>query len=125
VESLPTETIVVSGGAKGVDQWAEEAARLHGLEVVVFRADWKRLGSKAGPLRNKEIVDSVSEVIDFWDMASRGTLNTVVLAVEAGRAVTIFDPEGNEVALQRALAAAEESGVVAGIRRARSQSAAS
>lgn len=34
--SLPKGTLVISGGADGVDTWAAEAAREHGLEVSVY-----------------------------------------------------------------------------------------
>ncbi|MEK0337258.1 MAG: hypothetical protein QQN41_07485 [Nitrosopumilus sp.] len=34
VELLPHDTVIVSGGAKGVDQTAEEDAKGIGLEVI-------------------------------------------------------------------------------------------
>ena len=50
VRALPEGTVVVSGGARGVDRWAEEAATDSGLETLIFHADWKRLGKAAGPV---------------------------------------------------------------------------
>jgi predicted Rossmann fold nucleotide-binding protein DprA/Smf involved in DNA uptake len=35
VAELAAETVVITGGARGPDRWAEEAARSRGLAVVV------------------------------------------------------------------------------------------
>ena len=115
VAALPAGTVVVSGSAPGVDSIAEHAAKARGLEVTVFPADWDRHGRKAGPIRNAEIVAGADRVVAFWDGRSRGTLNTVVQAVRAGRPVEVFDAEGQPVPIEVALRAAEERGVMAGI----------
>src|SRR5262249_41900095 len=99
VASLPPGTVVLSGGARGVDTVAEIAARERRLEVVVFHADWARLGRKAGPTRNAEIVASADRVVGFWDGSSRGTLNTLGQALRAGLPVEVFDSEGQPVPL--------------------------
>jgi hypothetical protein len=36
---LAPGTVVITGGAKGSDQWAEQSARTRGLEVVVHEPD--------------------------------------------------------------------------------------
>jgi len=47
------DTVVVSGGARRVDSWAQSEAERSGLEVVVYPADWDRLGkSAASPPRS-------------------------------------------------------------------------
>lgn len=119
VANLPADSIVVSGGAPGVDSWAEEAARQHGLGIQIFAADWDGLGRKAGPIRNAQIIAHADELVAFWDGKSRGTLNTVVQAREAGRPVRVFDTAGAPVQIELALQVAEALGVVAGIERAR------
>lgn len=45
--------VVVTGGARGADQLAEQAARTLGLEVRTFHADWDRYGRSAGYRRNE------------------------------------------------------------------------
>lgn len=97
VAALPVGTIVVSGGARGVDTVAEIVARDRGLEVIVFQADWDRLGRKAGPIRNAQIVANVDRVVAFWDGKSRGTLNTLLQADGAALPVEVFDSEGQPV----------------------------
>lgn len=92
VRALPTGTTVVSGGARGPDSWAENEARLCALGVVVFHAEWDRLGRRAGFLRNKLIVDRADRVVAFWDQRSRGTQHTIDLAREAGKPVEIVLP---------------------------------
>lgn len=47
VASLESGTIVVSGGARGVDKEAERAAKRHGLNVRIFYPNWER-GMGAG-----------------------------------------------------------------------------
>ncbi|HIP52822.1 MAG TPA: DUF2493 domain-containing protein [Chromatiales bacterium] len=115
VAGLPASAVVVSGGAKGVDSWAEEAAREHGLAVEVFHADWENLGRKAGPVRNGQIVCASDRIVAFWNGRSRGTLNTIVQAQRAGLPIEVFGPEGEEIPLEKALTVAEERGVVRGV----------
>jgi hypothetical protein len=107
VVSLKPGTIVVSGGAPGVDSIAESVARRIGLTLIVHPADWKGLGRKAGPIQNGLIVESSSRIVAFWNEANRGTLNTVLQAVQRGRETIIFGGDGREVCLDESLAAAE------------------
>lgn len=115
VEQLPRDSVVISGGATGVDSWAVEVAQTCGLPVEVFPADWARLGRKAGPLRNGQIVAAADRVVAFWNGRSRGTLNTIVQGVRAGRHVIVYGPDGAEVGIQEALDSAEALGVIAGM----------
>ncbi len=90
VRELPQDTVIVSGGARGVDRTAvEEAERCHLLTDVHY-AEWQRLGHRAGFERNKLIVEEADEVVAFWDGASHGTLHTIKLARAAGKPVTVY-----------------------------------
>lgn len=119
VASLDDSTIVLSGGAKGVDTMAERCARERRLEVKIFEADWDRYGSRAGPMRNARIVAEADKVVAFWDGKSRGTLNSVVQTVEAGKPVLVFNEAGDLVDLKDVLIAAEQLGVLASMERAK------
>jgi predicted Rossmann-fold nucleotide-binding protein len=93
VEELPEETIVISGGAKGVDSMAEEVARQRGLEVVVIRPDYAAFPGRprSAPIaRNREIVRQADRVVAFWDGESRGTHNAIAFALQEGKAVVLF-----------------------------------
>lgn len=111
VASLPAGAVVVSGGARGVDSIAEEAARARGLAVQVFPADWDGLGPKAGPIRNAKIVKHADRLVAFWNGRSRGTLSGVLLAQRASLPIELYDESGEVVSLETALAAAEVKGV--------------
>ena len=111
VADLPDNIIVVSGGARGVDTFAEEAAEACGLETLIFQADWENLGRKAGPIRNEQIIAHADRVVAFWDGRSRGTLNALVLASRVNLPIEIFSPDGEPVDLTYALESAEEQGV--------------
>ena len=85
VHSLPQGTVVVSGGARGVDRTAADEARLCGLAVDIHMPDWGRDGRRAGLLRNASIVAACDRLVAFWAGASTGTAHTLSLARRAGR----------------------------------------
>lgn len=82
VNHLPDDTIVVSGGARGVDSTAEKAAKKRGLRTIIFPAEWDKYGKSAGFLRNRSIVTAADMVVVFWNGRSRGTMHAIKLAEE-------------------------------------------
>ena len=90
VRSLKKDDIVISGGAKGVDSWAVEEAKVQGLETQVFPADWDLFGKSAGYRRNVDIVEAADFVVAFWDGKSKGTAHTIKLAQKAGKPVEVL-----------------------------------
>lgn len=82
INTIPDGSVVVSGGARGVDSIAEKFARARGLEVVVIKPDWSK-GRGAGMERNGEIVAQSDVVVAFWDGKSPGTQNTINRALSA------------------------------------------
>lgn len=115
VAALPADAVVVSGGARGVDTYAEEAAKARGLKTLIFHADWKKLGRRAGPIRNGQIVAHPDRVVAFWNGSSRGTLSTLVQAHRADLPIEVYDPNGEALDLDYALNVADDQGVVAPI----------
>ena len=93
VRSLPRDAIVISGGAPGVDRAAEREAKKLGLALIVYRAEWEKLGRGAGIIRNGTIVESCDRVVAFWDGESRGTANTIARARRLGKPVEIIQDE--------------------------------
>lgn len=90
VYSLSPDDTVITGGAKGADQFAEIYARERGLAVLVFRPDWKQHGKAAGLVRNRQIVDKCDRLVAFWDGQSTGTNHGVGLARDAEKGVIVF-----------------------------------
>lgn len=98
VRMLPPQVDIISGGARGVDQTAEAAAREYGHGVTVFAAEWDRYGKAAGFIRNQEIVESADFVVAFWDGESRGTQHSIALARKTGTPHYIFQGDASTVA---------------------------
>ena len=76
---------VVSGGARGVDKLGEAWARLHGVPVRVFPADWARYPRTAGRLRNTEMAHYADALIAVWDGRSPGTKHMIDTMLECGK----------------------------------------
>ena len=90
VRLLAPGSVVISGGADGVDKTAAGLAIRYGLRVEVFKPDWAKHGRAAGPMRNAEIVAAADRVAAFWDGKSRGTADTIQKARAAGKPVEVF-----------------------------------
>ena len=83
------DVTIVSGGAKGADELAKKYALNKGLSFKVFIPNWDN-GTKAGPIRNKKIVQASHEVIAFWDEISKGTKSTIDIARKLNVECTII-----------------------------------
>lgn len=87
-------TLVVSGGARGVDRAAEEAARSRPdlPTPLVFRPDYKRYGRYRAPhVRNALIVEHADYIVAFWYAKSGGTESTLKLAAQAGKPSYVYE----------------------------------
>lgn len=77
------EPTVMHGDCQGADTLAAEAALDLGFWVEAHPADWDKHGKAAGPIRNRQMLDSHPDlVIAFGDGV--GTRHTVVEAVRRG-----------------------------------------
>ena len=88
---IPENTsVIVSGGAKGIDMCTREYASSNGIQLVEFLPDYKRYGRGAPIVRNKQIVDYSDRVIAFWNARSRGTKNVIEYCKKIGKDITII-----------------------------------
>lgn len=76
---------IVSGHCQGADMLGEKYAEEYGVSVRRFPADWGKYKRKAGPIRNKQMIDYISDfenklVVAFMTADTVGTRNTVKLA---------------------------------------------
>jgi hypothetical protein len=76
----PITNVLVTGGARGVDQTAAEEARDRNVRVVEYRPNYNKYGRGAPLRRNTEIVLGSDSLVAFWDGESTGTLDTLAKA---------------------------------------------
>lgn len=69
--------IIVSGGAKRADTYAQEYAVKDNIPLIEFLPDYQKYGRKAPLLRNLKIVDNCDSLLAFCDGKSRGTKFTI------------------------------------------------
>ena len=95
VDSLCAYDIVVSGGCRGVDTWAEERARERGLQVIVFKPDLSDIKDKSDMInryyeRNKLIAKRCDILYAFVSSDRKGgTENTILWAKRFNKKVII------------------------------------
>lgn len=97
--------VIISGGARGADRLAADYARRHGIELVLFHADWAAHGRRAGALRNRQIVDSADALVAFWDERSPGTRISLDMAFRKGIPATVVTLDGDEYSYVQTVAA--------------------
>lgn len=82
---------VVSGGAKGIDAFAESWAKENNKEIVVFKPEYNLYGKRAPLIRNTKIVDFCTKVVAFPTKDSRGTLHTIQEARSKNKRIVIIE----------------------------------
>ena len=71
-------SLIVSGGATGVDTLAEVYAREHNIKTQIFLPDYKTYPPKIAPIkRNTTIVENCDILIAFWNHKTPGTRNSI------------------------------------------------
>jgi len=70
-------SVVVYGGAKGVDRLGLGYAMSNDIPVSSFLADWERYGKAAGSIRNEQMAKNADALIAIWDGISKGTKNMI------------------------------------------------
>jgi hypothetical protein len=88
-------TLVLSGGAAGVDRLGESWAQARGIPVRRFVPDWDARGRSAGILRNVEMAAEADAGggprgwSALWDGSSRGTEHMIREARRRGLRVHV------------------------------------
>ena len=89
-------TVIISGGARGIDTLAAEAAEAAGLVSTVLLPDREKYPGKlvyrAYRERNRAIVDACDLLLAVWDGKSRGTSYTIGYARRQGKPVFVVRP---------------------------------
>jgi hypothetical protein len=84
-------TVVIHGAAAGADSVADKWAKVRGIEVLAFPADWKRYAYAAGPIRNAQMLEEGKPDIVLAAPGGKGTADMVKKAKIAGVRVFTFD----------------------------------
>lgn len=123
VLALPEGTVVISGGAPGVDEAALRYAQVWGFVTANVRPAWKdrngHYNGRAGFSRNKVIVQLADRVVAFWDGRSRGTADTIRWAKKLGKPLEVIRATGSEARPQAQGRAAARRGASGPRRRRR------
>ncbi|MBQ4637174.1 MAG: DUF2493 domain-containing protein [Clostridia bacterium] len=82
------ELVILSGHCRGTDLMAERYAKENGIELEIYPADWS-LGKKAGPLRNKKMIELADYAIAFPGKGN-GTKSLIYYAQEKGIPLKIY-----------------------------------
>ena len=86
----PDTTLIVSGGAVGVDTLAERIADRRGIKKLILYPDYELYGKSAPLIRDKLIVENSDMLIAIWDGESTGTEFTISYAKRRGIPVEIY-----------------------------------
>lgn len=89
--SLPKDSVIMEGGARGADGHARFAAKVLGLRVETYPADWDIYGRAAGSIRNQKMLDAGADLVLAFPLpGSRGTWDMVRRAERAGIEVRVW-----------------------------------
>lgn len=89
-EWVDDATSVVSGTAKGADQYGEKWAENSGLSVMRYAANWNKHGKSAGFRRNQTMAENAEALVAVWDGESNGTRNMIAIAKKRGLRISVF-----------------------------------
>ena len=88
-------TLVITGGARGIDTAALKLARALEYPTHVEHADWNFAGPFAGPIRNAKMAEMGDVLIAF--PGGKGTANMVHQMEKLGKKVIDWRQEGQLV----------------------------
>lgn len=90
LDALNPDEIFV-GDAPGLDYIVTKYAEEKGINLHVFYADWDGYGKAAGPIRNREMLESATNRIDYNVLVAfpggKGTENCIKQAKSLGLVV--------------------------------------
>lgn len=70
-------SVILSGGARGVDAMGERWASENNIMVQKYPAEWDKYGKAAGYRRNVQMAENADALLSLWDFKSRGTKHMI------------------------------------------------
>lgn len=95
-DSIYGELIIITGMATGADTLGYDFGKNYADKVLEFPADWNTYGRKAGPIRNKQMLEEGKPDLIVAFPGGRGTAHMVRIAKEAGVKVIEVKYKENE-----------------------------
>lgn len=94
LSEIPIE-LLIEGEARGADKLGRQYAERREIPFIPFPAKWTEFGKAAGPIRNREMLESGRPdlVVAFLAPDSRGTANMISQAEKAGVPVKVIHVE--------------------------------
>ena len=94
-------TLIISGGAKGIDALAEQYADKHKISKLILLPQYNLYGKAAPIKRNETMVDIADTVIIVWDGLSRGTKYTLECATKKNKNIMLITLSKSENTIRR------------------------
>ena len=82
-------SLVISGGAKGIDSMAITWARMKNYRCLIVPAQWNKYGKSAGYRRNLEMAEEADALIAIWDGESKGTKHMIDIMESQNKLVKV------------------------------------
>ncbi len=88
---IPSDaTVIVCGGANGVDRLAEEYADRHRISKIVLQPQYEKYGRAAPLKRNEDMVNTCDMILVLWDGVSKGSQYTIEYAKKLGKPLRVI-----------------------------------
>lgn len=84
IRNMYRPTVLIHGGATGVDTIAGNWAEGKQIPVHVYKADWNTHGKSAGPIRNQQMIDIGKPTIAAVFPGGTGTADMTKRLTKAG-----------------------------------------
>lgn len=94
VYSRVDDVVFLHGNARGADTMCDVIAKLYDYEVESYPADWTKYGKAAGPIRNKEMLDTDPDLVVGFHKDiknSKGTKDMLDKAKKKGTTTVLYD----------------------------------
>ena len=83
--SFPSkDDVIINGAATGTDSLAALWAKNNNVSTAEFPAQWHRFGKRAGPIRNKEMLEKAKPHFVIAFPGGKGTADMIAQAKAAG-----------------------------------------
>ena len=85
-------SVIISGGAKGVDTLGEIYAKNNNIELIQMNAEWSKYGRGAGFIRNEnmaKVADSV--LVLYTGKTSKGSIHMIKMSKKYKLNLYVYD----------------------------------